>query len=321
MSTRRQTKPQHKRGENNWQKQLAILDGAYAESTIRAYRADIQCFVNWCSSNGKRPFPANPKLIARFISEDADLSSTSTIKRRLAAISKIHRLLKLTNPIQDEEVKLALRRAFRGKFARPKQALGLTAKMRDKLIEACSDGSMTAKRDRALISVGYDTLSRRSELSAICLEDIIFSDRGGSKVIIRRAKNDQYGQGRVAYISNKSTNFLKAWIKAAKIDSGPLFRSIKHNKIHTKAIHPHSINRIIKKAAEKAGMSQQEISNLSGHSMRVGTAQDMMIAGLDILPIMAAGGWKTTNVVARYIENADLSVSLRRRPPSTDAYL
>ncbi len=76
-------------------------------------------------------------------------------------------------------------------------------------------------------------------------------------------------------------------------------------------LHPHSIGRIIKQAAQRAGFPIDEVKKLSGHSMRIGAAQDMVTAGLDILPIMAAGGWKTTNVVARYIENADLSPLLK----------
>lgn len=77
-------------------------------------------------------------------------------------------------------------------------------------------------------------------------------------------------------------------------------------------MHPHSVGVTIKRLAKNAGLSPIEIERLSGHSMRVGAAQDMVTRGLDILPMMAAGGWKTTNVVARYIENADLSPILSR---------
>lgn len=189
--------------------------------------------------------------------------------------------------------------------------MGLTANIRDRLISICQNDTLYDKRDRALIAVGYDTLSSRSELSSILIEDITFTEKGG-KIIITRAKNDQYGHGRITHISNKTTKLLKEWISASKIKTGPVFRSIKHDIVQNKAIHPHSINRIIKRTAQKAGMPYNEIQRLSGHSMRIGAAQDMMISGLDILPIMAAGGWKTTNVVARYIENADLSPILNK---------
>jgi integrase/recombinase XerD len=218
--------------------------------------------------------------------------------------------MKLEDPVKDEEVRLALRRALRRNFSRPKQARGLTSKLRDVLIQACSKDCLTSQRDKALISVGYDTLARRSELVSIVFEDIVFTD-AGSKILIKRSKNDQHGYGRVAHISKRSTKLLKDWIRISGISEGYVFRSVMNDVVGRKALHPHSIGRIIKRVAEKAGLSADEVRSLSSHSMRIGAAQDMMIAGFDILPIMAAGGWKTTNVVARYIENAELSPILQ----------
>ena len=290
---------------SKWQSQIDRLDGAYADSTLRAYRTDALSFVNWCDNRKLTSFPATPEVLSTYIADISEHYASSTIKRRLAAIGKIHRLMKFENPTSDEEVKLAIRRALRKKFTRPCQALGMTAKLRDQLTSTC-DSSLAGKRDQTLIAVGYDTLSRRSELIALCIEDIVFSEKG-AKLLIKRAKNDPFGKGRVSHLSPRTTQYLQDWIKVSGITDGPLFRSIKHGKLHSKALHPYSVNRILKKAALAAGLSKQEIQKLSGHSMRVGAAQDMMVAGLDILPIMAAGGWKTTNVVARYIENADLS--------------
>jgi integrase/recombinase XerD len=185
----------------------------------------------------------------------------------------------------------------------------MTRELRDQLIAACDD-SLAGKRDRAILAVGYDTLARRSEIVCLRVEDITKTQRG-AKLVIRRAKNDQLGMGRVAHISPSAVTLLEDWINTAKIVSGPLFRSIKTGTISESSLHPHSIGIIIKRAAKTAGLPQEKIEQLSGHSMRVGAAQDMVTSGLDILPIMAAGGWKTTNVVARYIENADISPLLR----------
>jgi site-specific recombinase XerD len=298
-------KTQSSHSDLDWRKSLRRLEGAYAEGTLRAYRNDIETFVTWCELNNETPFPAKPSALSEFISHEAQRCATSTLKRRLAAIGKIHKLMKFENAVSDEEVKLSLRRALRSKFNRPNQALGLTSKLRDQLIQAC-DNSLSGKRDRALIAVGYDTLSRRSELISICLEDISFNEKG-ARVLIKRSKNDPFGKGRVSHLRYETKKYLQDWVEVADIKEGPLFRSIKHGKVHSTSLHPYSVNRIIKKTALTAGLSKQEIQKLSGHSMRVGAAQDMMVAGLDILPIMAAGGWKTANVVARYIENADLS--------------
>ncbi len=286
------------------------LEGAYADGTLRAYQADIQAYETWCRQKGLGVFPAKAKHISEFILHEAQRCSAATIKRRLAAIGKIHRLMKLENPVVGEEVKLAVRRELRKKSARPRQKLGMTREIRDRLIQAC-DNSLAGKRDKAIIALGYDTLSRRSEIVSINVEDISTAFKG-AKIIIRRSKNDQFGAGRIAHISSHAFMILQDWLKYAGIINGPIFRGIKHNRIDACALHAHSIRRIVKLAAARAGLSQDEVQKLSGHSMRIGAAQDMMTAGLDILPIMAAGGWKTTNVVARYIENADVSPLLNR---------
>jgi integrase/recombinase XerD len=296
--------------KQDWQSALRRLEGAYADGTLRAYRADVQIYATWCEKKGLGAFPAKTKHIAQFVSHEAQRCSAATIKRRLAAIGKIHRLMKLQNPIADEDVKLVLRRELRKKSTRPKQALGMTRELRDRLIDCC-DISLAGKRDKAIIALAYDGLLRRSEIVSINLEDLSITESGG-KVIIRRSKNDQLGTGRVAHISLRTMKLISNWVEAAKLREGSLFRAIQHNNIALRGLHPHSIGRIIKQAAQRAGFPIDEVKNLSGHSMRIGAAQDMVTAGLDILPIMAAGGWKTTNVVARYIENADLSPLLNR---------
>jgi integrase/recombinase XerD len=303
-------KPLQSKKIKNWRIALKRLEGAYADGTLRAYQADIQAYETWCKQKGLGVFPAKDKHIAEFVSHEAQRCSAVTIKRRLAAIGKIHRLMKLENPVVGEEVKLAVRRELRKKSTRPKQALGMTREIRDKLIGAC-DNSLAGKRDKAIIALGYDTLSRRSEIVSIDVEDVSASSKG-AKIIVRRSKNDQFGAGRIAHISPNAFTILQDWLKSAGVVNGPIFRGIKHNRVDSCALNAHSISRIVKLAAERAGLSQDEIQKLSGHSMRIGAAQDMMTAGFDILPIMAAGGWKTTNVVARYIENADISTLLNR---------
>jgi integrase/recombinase XerD len=301
---------QHRKKQQNWQTALVRLEGAYSDGTLRAYRSDIHAYKAWCAQKGLRLFPAKPKHLAEFVSHEAQRCSAATIKRRLAAISKIHCLMKLQNPVQDEDVRLALRRELRKKSTRPKQALGLTRELRDKLIDYCDD-SLVGKRDKAILALAYDGLLRRSEVVSINLDDLSITNNGG-KVIIRRSKNDQLGTGRVAHISSTTMDLISDWVETAKLSKGPLFRAILHNKVALGELHPHSIGRITKQAAQRAGIPSGEVKRLSGHSMRIGAAQDMVAAGLDILPIMAAGGWKTTNVVARYVENADLSPLLNR---------
>lgn len=297
---------------SNWRASLDRLDGAYADSTLRAYRADMQVFEEWCRSVGLDPLPGSPETIAAFVALQATVVSTATLKRRLAAIRKIHLLLRLENPIADEEVTIAMRRALRAKQARPHQAMGLTRDLRDRLVASCQN-TLAGKRDRALLAVGYDTLCRRSELVGLRAEDIALIDAGAAQILVRRSKTDQYGNGRLAYISAHTLSLIQDWLRGAEIKNGYLFRRVRNDSIGEDALHPYSVNRILKDAATRSGLPRETVRELSGHSMRVGAAQDMISSGLGILPIMRAGGWRTMNVVARYVENTDLSVVMRNR--------
>jgi site-specific recombinase XerD len=311
MVTPSNSKTQQRKQAADWREALARLRGAYADSTLRAYRADMQAFEDWCDKARRRALPAEPQTIAAFITQQAERCSTATLKRRLAAIRKVHRLLRVENPVTDEEVVISMRRALRAKRARPQQALGLTSDLRDQLIAACPK-TLAGKRDSALIALGYDTLCRRSELVALCVEDLTESLGGSAQILIRRSKNDPYGNGRFGYVSPETLEHLHAWLSGAKIDEGYIFRAVRNQTAGQRPIHPFTVNRILKRAAQAADLSSHQIERLSGHSMRVGAAQDMIVSGLSILPIMQAGGWKSMNVVGRYVENANLNPLLEQ---------
>ena len=199
----------------DWRAALARLEGAYADSTLRGYRADMTVFEKWCGQARRPALPASPKTVAAFVAHQAKFCSAATLKRRLAAIRKIHKLLRLENPVTDEEVTIAMRRALRKRSARPRQALGLTCDLRDRLIAACPD-TLSGKRDRAMIALGYDTLCRRAELVALCVEDLTQSASGSAQILIRRSKNDPYGNGRLGYVSPETLELLRAWLKRSE---------------------------------------------------------------------------------------------------------
>ena len=283
------------------------LDGAYSENTLRGYRSDFGIFERWCARVGRTPLPASPEVVAEFVADDALVSATSTMKRRLAAIRKVHRLLRLPCPVDDEEVSIAFRRAARSKRRRPQQAAGLTAPLRARLIKACPD-TLLGLRHRAMLAVGYDTLCRRSELVNLLVEDLSRMPNGGAKILVRRAKNDQFGDGRWAYLSAEALGHLDRWLEAVGLVDGPLFRPVINNCVQPGSLNPVAVNRAIKFAAERAGIAADFIGGLSGHSMRVGAAQDLMAGGRSLLQIMSAGGWTSVNIVGRYVRDAEVSI-------------
>ncbi len=157
--------------EINWKSTLDKLEGAYSPHTLRGYRSDFVIFETWCRKTKLTPLPATPETVAEFITAQTATCSASTLKHRIASIRKIHRLMRLKSPTEDEDVAIALRRAFRQKRRRPKQALGITSERLERLLTACGE-DMKGARDRAMLKVGYDTLCRRAELVALRVEDI-----------------------------------------------------------------------------------------------------------------------------------------------------
>ena len=208
----------------DWEIAIRELDGADSPHTLRSYRCDFERFENWCKANSLVALPASPSTIARFIAEQyPDLKPTS-LKRRLVGIRKIHRLFDFEDPTGSEIIETEIRRARRRYFARPRQALGLTQQLRDRLVAACDD-TLLGLRNRTMIAVGYDTLCRRSELVGLRVEDITRKERGAS-IIVRRSKNDPFGSGRTAAISSGSLRILDQWLDAADIENGIILRPV-----------------------------------------------------------------------------------------------
>ena len=292
----------------DWRSRLGELKGAYSENTIRAYSTGFRRFAEWCDRVGQAPLPASPDTVAVFVEAMSTEWTPATIENRLAAIARVHRMLGHASPTDTETVKLAFRRITRAKGTRQRQAAGLSAELKRRLFAACSRDLLGA-RDRALIAVGYDTLCRRSELVKLRAEDISDLANGDGSILIRRSKTDQAGVGRLAYLSNGTMDWVRCWLAASGIASGPLFRAIRGSGVAPAALHPCAVNRILKGLARRAGVNAETQQKLSGHSMRVGAAVDMAENGIDLVPIMHAGGWRSPGMVLRYTQQIDLMKS------------
>lgn len=282
---------------------LARCEGAYSPRTLSSYRQDLKCFIAWCEREQQGCLPATPQAVAAFTEEQIAAYRLSTIRRRISAINFAHRMSDLPDPTRHSSVRLALRRALRAKVRRPEQVLGLTSVLLKKIV-AASPHTLAGLRDAALFSVGYDTLCRSYELVLICVGHIEFHSDGSASVLIPRSKADLAGDGRIAYLSPATVNLVEQWLEQAGIGDGPLFRGLHLGRVSERPLDTSTIRRITKRAARLAGIEEEIVQGLSGHSMRVGAAQDMMAAGFDLISIMQAGGWKTPAVAVRYVENA-----------------
>lgn len=185
---------------SNWRTAFQRLEGTYSPATMRSYFSDVEAFEIWCVAAGHTVFPASSETVCAFLEDQGRNKAASTVRRPLYAICKAHRLLGLPDPTQDEAVNLALRRVRRAKPGRPKQAKGLTRAYLDRFL-AGQPETPWGLRNRAMLCLGYELLTRRSELVALRVRDLEEREDGTLRVLIRRAKNDPFGEGRIAFTS------------------------------------------------------------------------------------------------------------------------
>ena len=283
-----------------WQSQITRLEGAYAPSTIRAYHADIESSVCWCDVEGFEAFPMSEEALCRYIEEQGKSHASSTVNRRLYSLRRILKLMSLADVTQSEEVRLTHRRVLRAKLARPKQAKGMTKEYLDQFI-ALQPDTLIGLRNKAMLSLGYEGLTRRSELVVIRDEDIDHLADGSLRVLIRRSKADPFGQGRLIYTSVQTGKLIIEWIAKRGAGFPFLFCPVYKNKPIKRSITVSALKRLIYAGNDKIGPDE---GYFSGHSMRVGAAQDLLARGFDVAAIMRAGGWKSIDTLVRYLENS-----------------
>ena len=236
---------------------------------------------------------------------DGHLKSSS-IKIAVASIAAIHNLNSITDPTQNPDVKIEMRRMYRtlGRYA--KQAYGINKDLLDKMV-AATDDSLRGIRDRAILLVAYDSLCRRSELVSLEFEDVLINEKDGSiKLRLRKSKTDPHGIGKNLYLIIEAQRSLKEWIFKSKISSGKIFRAITATGKIKDSLNLSRIGRIYKKIAQLSMVDQSIIKNISTHSMRVGAAQDLMLSKASLPTIMNRGRWTKVDTVMRYIENVNL---------------
>ena len=284
-------------------KTVEKIEGAYAPSTIRAYRSNFVSFIKYCDENNVIALPAQPETVARYIRKlsDGHLKSSS-IKIAVASIAAIHNLNSIIDPTQHPDVKIEMRRMYRALGRYAKQAYGINKNLLDKMINA-TENSLRGSRDKAILLVAYDSLCRRSELVSLEFDDLTINDKDGSvKLKLRRSKTDRHGVGKNLYLTSEAQDALKEWIVKSKISSGKIFRGITATGKIKVSLNSSHIGRIYKKLAERSNIDSNIIKNISGHSTRIGAAQDLMVSGASMLVIMNRGRWSKTDTVMKYVE-------------------
>ena len=276
-------------------------NGAFSGNTERALRSDLAIYAEWCAERGERALPATPETVAAFVDAKAEVRAPATVRRYVTSIAIAHRALGLEKSLKSPPVRLALKRMHRKKGRRQEQAAGLTWPLRLRLLEAAG-GRLIDDRNRALVAVAYDAMLRRAELVSLQAADLLVELPGDGSLLVRRSKTDCEGGGEIVWIGPDTVRLVRAWLGRAGIGDGRLFRSVGKGGRIGERLHPCQVPRIFKAMAREAGLPEAVAGGLSGHSARVGAAQDMVAAGIELPAILHAGRWKSTAMVNRYGE-------------------
>jgi site-specific recombinase XerD len=279
-----------------------------AAATQRAYRSDAAVFEAWCICHDLNPLPATPDAIAAFLADQAASGvRPSTLSRRLAAIRYVHRAAGYDTPTTDERVRAVLAGIRRTIGAAPVRKRAATS---DVVIAMAAPGaSLRDIRDRAILLLGFAGAFRRSELVALDVSDIEQTPQG-VLVTIRRSKTDQDGIGRKVAIPRGTiacpVAALQAWLAAAGIDDGPIFRRVRGRAVAgTKRLTARIVATIVQDAATRLGFDP---TTFGAHSLRAGFITSAAKRGRNLFKICDISGHKSLEMLRTYVRDAELFV-------------
>jgi len=284
----------------------AYADQSQAESTRRAYAADLRDFEAFCRGSGLTSFPAHPQTLAVYVAELASRAKVSTIRRRLAAIAVQHRRAGLDSPASHRIVRDVVRGIAREKGIATVRKDAITVDALGALLLAIEGDDVAARRDRAILLLGFGAALRRSEIAALRVEDLRFTKRG-LLVNIRRSKTDQLGEGVELAVPVVDTpalcavRALRRYLDAAQLASGALFRSLTPKRCITE--HPicgRDVAELVKRLAARARVD----GDFSGHSLRAGFATSAAAAKVSLDAIARTTRHKSLGVLLTYVRPA-----------------
>jgi site-specific recombinase XerD len=292
---------------------LLNLKSSKAMNTIRAYKSDFKDFELFCVKNGFKPIPSDPKIVSLYLTHLSTKDvKMSTLKRRLVSIGVIHKLkghyLDTKHPSIIENIMGIKRR--KGSIQKGKKPLLINdLKQIINVIDKINNDEIKKFRDRSIILIGFSGGFRRNEIVSLDCEDLDFVTEG-LKINLRRSKTDQFGEGAVKALPHIDNSqycpvlSLKKWIEVSNIKSGALFRRFsKGSKLMDNRLTDQTVALLIKNYLKLAGIDSE---NYSGHSLRSGFATSAAESGAEERSIMAMTGHKSTEMVRRYIKEANL---------------
>ena len=291
-----------------------LLRASVAPETRRAYASRLKRFFTWCQAVGvSTAFPTSPEVLAAYVASLADSKAApATVDQILAAIAAAHRAEGIPSPTETLLVKKTLKGYRREHGTAPRKKDAATIEVVRMLLAATArDDSPKNIRDAAIISLGFAGAFRRSELSALDIEDLKWTVRNDEEVLILnvlRSKTDQEGQGMQKAIfpgrddATSPTSLLKRWLSLVELQEGPLFRRIlKSGQVTHERLSSQSIRLVVQQAVSAAGLSL----DLSAHSLRSGFVTTAIRQGKTERSIMNQTGHRSAQTLREYFRRED----------------
>ena len=276
------------------------LEESLAPTTRINYISQWRKWERFAEGNGYGVFPSDPVHLADWITQRAaDGQKPGTIRMGIAAVGSFHRQANLPNPAEDEGVRATMRGITRVAGRAQKQAAGLTAASlaairatacaprigRGGSLETTATAVVRGLVDIALISLMRDGMLRRSEAESLTWGDLVEEGDGTGRLTVLRSKTDPEGEGAVLFVSAPTMEALNA-IRPDDASAGDSLFGLSDDQIA----------RRVTAAAAAAGLGE----GFTGHSARVGMAQDLARAGTELPALMTAGRWQSPTMPARY---------------------
>jgi len=286
---------------------MAYAEAEKALATREAYASDWRDFAAWCAQRGAAALPAHVGIVAAYLSSLADSGrKASTIGRRAAAIGYHHKIAGHEPPTSSEGVKVVLRGIRRTIGTGRAGKAPATADVLTSMLALCPD-TLIGKRDRALLALGFAGAFRRSELCALQVDDLA-EVPDGLRILIRRSKTDQEGQGQEVAIPRgyrlRPVEAVQTWLAAAEISTGPVFRAVAlGGKVSDAALVDDSASRIVKRYAARVGL---DASCFAGHSLRSGFLTSAAESGASVFKMTEVSRHRSLDTLRGCVRRVDL---------------
>ena len=292
----------------------AYQSAADASSTLRAYKTDLANFKAWCVERNIEPMPSTPDIVGAYLADAGRGYALSTLRRRVAAIARAHRIAKQPLDTQHPAIRETLRGIGRTHGEPPRRSAALTTADIKQLLKVCGN-DMAGVRDQALFLVCFSGALRRSELVGLDVEHVTWTEEGLT-LLITRSKTDKEGAGAEIGIPSGSSSktcpveVLRRWLNQAEIVSGPIFRKVdRWGAVHAGRLDPDAVRQILKKRAAAAGLSGTIWEPITPHGMRAGFVTTAYRNGVPDEEIMGHTRHRSLTTMRGYVRRAKLNTA------------